>query len=456
MIRFVLLRDVKSALVGLFVVFGGIGLSALTLIAHERGEVELAGLAALLSLLFVLLILIFVVPPLARNANAEVAQMNLPVDLTAGGFLFVGLIVVLAFAAWNTANNLLFLLLALLVSAFVIGAVLGAMSVRGLDVRLRLPEFIFAGEETPISVSVANRKRVFPTYSVLVELRVSDGRESALETILTEILPSRWAKRFGKPSVIKHTIDHVLTIDRRSESNHRAVYVFPRRGRFVIRDFELSTSFPFGILRHRRRLRAKEAEVAIYPEIKVSPNAVSGFGGADAPAASERELNGELRSIREYDSSDDVRSIEWKATAKTGRLMVRETAESTAMSVTVHVDERVASPYVMNDPKVLRRRLDMEREGVLLPQQIAFEKLISKVAERIVELSESGRPSRLVTSIQQTGFGHGRRHLHECLLILSGISPIFVDGGEHRIPAEIETSEEEGIVRFSLSGIATE
>jgi len=82
--------------------------------------------------------------------------------------------------------------------------------------------------------------------------------------------------------------------------------------------------------------------------------------------------------------------------------------------------------------------------------------LISKVAERIVELSESGRPSRLVTSIQQTGFGHGRRHLHECLLILSGISPIFVDGGEHRIPAEIETSEEEGIVRFSLSGIATE
>ena len=65
------LRDLRNAGLGILVVFGGLGLSGLTLYAHQSGNPRLAGIAAGASLVFVLLILVFIVPPLARNAGRE-------------------------------------------------------------------------------------------------------------------------------------------------------------------------------------------------------------------------------------------------------------------------------------------------------------------------------------------------------------------------------------------------
>lgn len=426
LIRFLVLRDVRSALVGSFVVFGGIGLSVMTLIAHQKGAVELAGLAALLSLVFVFLILVFVVPPLARNATAEIAQMDLPMDLTAGGIVYAGLVLVVAFAAWNTGNNILFLLLSLLLAAVIVGAVAGGLSIRGLDVKLRLPEFIFAGEETSINVSVINRKRIFPTYSVLVELRGREKREGVLSEFLRELLPSKLASRFGRSPVVKHTVDYVVTIPRRSESTHRAKYIFPRRGEFLIKDFELSTSFPFGILRHRRRLSARESEIIIYPRLDQgsvgeSPTRVGGDSGL-----SDRESSDDFHLIREYNISDDVRSIEWKATARTGKLMIREAATSTDPPIVIHVDPRVECDMDPEDPRSIRRRFEIEREHGLSPEEELFERVVSRAAALAIDYSEKGRPVRIIAGDGDTGLGIGNGHLHSCLTLLAKLSPELV------------------------------
>src|SRR5687768_3383797 len=101
------LRDLRNAALGAVVVLGGLGLSGLTLYAHQSGNIRLAGIAAGVSLVFVLLILIFVVPPLARNASREASQMNLPFEFTTGGAIMLGLILIVGFSAWNTGNNLL-------------------------------------------------------------------------------------------------------------------------------------------------------------------------------------------------------------------------------------------------------------------------------------------------------------------------------------------------------------
>ena len=415
-------------MVGLFVVFGGIGLSVMTLIAHRKGEVELAGLAALLSLVFVLLILVFVVPPLARNATAEVAQMDLPLDLTAGGLIYTGLVLIVAFAAWNTGNNILFLILSLLIAVVIVGAVAGSLSIRGLDVKLRLPEFIFAGEETSINVSVINRKRVFPTYSILVELRGREKREGILSGFLREFLPSKLASRLGRSPIVKHTVDYVVTIPRRSDSNHRVKYIFPRRGEFHIKDFELSTSFPFGILRHRRRLNARESEIIIYP--RLDKTSVGGpltrVGGESGLPV--RELSDDFHSIREYSNSDDVRSIEWKATARTGKLMVREAGTSADPPVVIAVDPRVECEMDPEDPKGLRRRFEIEREHGLLPEEELFERVVSHAAALAIDYSERGRPVRIIAGDGDTGFGLGNGHLHSCLTLLAKLSPELVTG----------------------------
>ena len=49
------LRDVRNAVLGFIVLFGGLGLAGLTYYAHLTSQPRLAGLAAGASLLFVLL-----------------------------------------------------------------------------------------------------------------------------------------------------------------------------------------------------------------------------------------------------------------------------------------------------------------------------------------------------------------------------------------------------------------
>ena len=451
LLRFLNFRDLRSALVGSFVVFGGIGLSVLTIVAHRSGELRLAGLAAILSLVFVLLIIIFVVPPLAKNATAEVAQMDLPIDVTVGGLIFFALFLIVGFAAWNTGNNLLFLVLSFLLSAFIVSTALGAMSIRGIDVRLRLPEFIFSGDEIPIQLVLVNRKRFFPTYSVLVELRGTERGNDEFVKRLSEIMPVRIAERLGRAPIIKHTIEHVVTVPRRSQTDHEVLYNFERRGRFSIKDFELSTNFPFGLFRHRRRLGAKESDFLIYPSLQsISPGNPDNWEGGNHVGS--RDDRGEFYSTREYQVTDDVRTIEWKASARTGKLMVKETADDDREKFAIVVDGRVIAKSDMYEPRMLRKRLEMERDGEKLPEEQEFEALLSRAASTVVELIEMGSQVRLIAGPDDSGYGEGKSHMHECMKILALMRPRYVESSDEAANGSWADSNEAKLIIFSAVG----
>ena len=314
------LRDFRNALLGLGVVFGGLGLAIFTLWAHNSGDARLAGIAAGASLIFVLLILIFIVPPLARNASAEASQMNLPFELTLGGAVILGLIVIVGFSAWNTGNNLLFLVLSFLSASLVVGFFIGGAGLKKLDIKMRFPETIFAEEPTPILVSLHNRKWIFPTFSVITEVRGRDREKSPFADEIKGILPAKWAEKLTRPPIIKHTLDYFVFVPRRGEIENKAEHIFKKRGRFLIKDFELSTRFPFGFFRHRRRLSAQEAEIVIFPKLVSIEEELE-----DLPlevgklVANKRGMGQDLLALRDYQPMDDLRRVDWKATARTNR-----------------------------------------------------------------------------------------------------------------------------------------
>src|SRR5260370_29818224 len=103
-------------ILGTLLVLFGLATAILTLMARRIGPPELASAGAIASLLFVLLIMVLVVPPLARSAFAEVAGRGLPIEVTTGGVIFVVILVIVAFAAWNTGNNLLFMVFSIMLS----------------------------------------------------------------------------------------------------------------------------------------------------------------------------------------------------------------------------------------------------------------------------------------------------------------------------------------------------
>ena len=157
------------AILGTLLVLAGLATALLTLLARRIGEPQLASAGAVPSLAFVVLIVFLVVPPLARAAFAEISDSGFPVEVTTGGVIFVVILVIVAFAAWNTGNNLLFMVFSIMLSTLFASWVAARAVLRDLTVSARFPDHIFAGEPTEVIVTVRNTKRLLPSFSVLVE-----------------------------------------------------------------------------------------------------------------------------------------------------------------------------------------------------------------------------------------------------------------------------------------------
>lgn len=420
-------RDIRNGLLALSVVFGGLGLALLTLFAHQTGNPQLAGFAATASLAFVLLIIIFVIPPLARSASAEASQLDLPFEFTGGGAVFSGLLVIVAFSAWNTGNNLLFLVLSFLASAMVTGFLFGHVCLKRLDVKMRFPDSIFAGEPTPILVSLHNRKRIFPTLSVTAEVRGKERERSALLGEIKKLLPSGIAERIASPPLKKHTLDHFVSIPKRGSTESRVEHVFARRGRFIIKDFELSTKFPFSFFRHRRRLSAQKAEIYIYPKLEsLETEAVDIPLESGILSTAKRGSGQDLLALREYRPLDDLRHVDWKATARSASLTVRDFAAEDDRRVTVIIDPRMKVDK--DDARSLRVRLEQEKgKGEMTESMKRFENAATKAASLLSHFAEVQAEIRLVIDDPTVEFGIGKPALDSFLKELSVLEPVYVE-----------------------------
>ncbi len=419
-------RDIRNGLLGLIVVIGGLGLAILTLYAHRTGNISLAGFAAGASLVFVVLILIFVVPPLARSASAEASQLNLPFEFTVGGAVILGLIVIVGFAAWNTGNNLLFLVLSLLASSLVVGFLIGNFCLKKLDVKMRFPETIFAAEPTPILVSLHNRKRIFPTFSVVAQVRGKEREKSVLFDEIKNILPEKWADRMTKPPVIKYTLDYFVHVPRNDSIENLAEHIFERRGRFIIKDFELSTKFPFGFFRHRRRLSAQAAEIVIFPKLaEIDEETIDLPQNVGKFVTQKKGLGQDLLALRDYQPMDDLRRVDWKATARTGRLIVREFSAEDDKRVTVIFDSRLQ--FNKNEKTLtLREKIEAEQKGKSVsPVSARFESGVSRAASLLAHFTETQSDIRLIIDGEIGEFGIGKEHLNENLKRLALVEPNY-------------------------------
>jgi len=446
------LRDLRNAVLAFAVVVGGLGLALFTAWAHRSGETRLAGAAAVASLVFVLLILIFVVPPLARNASAEASQMNLPFDFTSGGAVFLGLMFIVGFSAWNTGNNLLFLVLSFLASAFVVGFAVGNFCLKKLDVKMRFPETIFAGQTMPILVSLHNRKRIFPSYSIVAEVRGKEREKSLLAAELKKILPEKLADRLARPPIIKLTLDYFVHIPRRATVENKAEHIFPYRGRFIIKDFELSTKFPFGFFRHRRRLPAQAAEIIVFPPLSSIEDETENLPLEIGKLVTQkRGLGQDLLALRDYQPMDDLRRVDWKATARANRLIIREFSAEDDRKITIFLDTRV--PDEIDEDKkflTLREQIEAEKKGNSAPVSERFEKGVSLAASLLAHFTEEQAEIRLVIDGVKTDFGIGKEQLHKSLKRLSLIEPRFEKNWEFSTETldEIFTEKENSYTFF--------
>jgi uncharacterized protein (DUF58 family) len=383
---------------GTLLVLAGLSSALVTVLARRTNENTLAGAAAILSLLIALLLTIFIVPPLARSARVEVANLDFPLEPTSGGGVFLVIIVVVGFAAWNTGNNLLFLVFSLLCSALFVGWMAARTSLRDLTVSARFPDHIFAAEAAPVIVTLRNNKRVLPSFSILVEAR-GPGNESDENTK-------------GRRRHLKRLLAYFSYVPHHAAAEQRVEQLFPTRGHVLIDGFELSTRFPFGFFRRRRRLRARNVDIIVYPKPEVISDELHLLPMyAGRMPAMRRGAGHDLFSMRDYQPQDDLRHIDWKATARSRRLTVREFTSEDERRITI----------------VLDTRLPRNAAGDLSER---FERGVVQAASLIKHFIEERAEVRLVLGDDVGPFGSGTDQLYRCLRRLALVTPADRDGVE--------------------------
>ncbi|NMS24539.1 DUF58 domain-containing protein, partial [Vibrio parahaemolyticus] len=112
----------------------------------------------------------------------------------------------------------------------------------------------------------------------------------------------------------------------------------------MIRNFELSTRFPFSFFCHRRRLNARETELFVFPAIETLGSEIDDALPQTGRLSSMRKGSGQdLLSLRDYRPNDDQRQIDWKATARSRTLIVKEFAAEDELKATILLDPRIPS-----------------------------------------------------------------------------------------------------------------
>ena len=271
--------------------------------AAELGQLGLASTSALAALAIAGWVGLTLVPILARRTPLRWLGYKMEYRITLEGWIYMGGILLVALAALNTGNNLLFLILSSLIATVLMSGILSSITLSGVEMKLELPEHIFAGQVIRTTVELENEKLTLPSFSLRVE--AAKAKSSA-------------------PAAMLDTPVYFPYLPKQDRVQQIVPMTFPRRGVYCQEAFRIVTRFPFGFLQKARRLNLKK-EALVYPSVEPTPEFMEILPALQGALESLTKGRGhDLYALRDYIPTDSARHVHWKASARFGSLMVRE------------------------------------------------------------------------------------------------------------------------------------
>ncbi|MGK0361609.1 MAG: hypothetical protein ACI9U2_003927 [Bradymonadia bacterium] len=230
---------------------------------------------------------------------------------TREGRYLVAITLGVGFAAVNTGNNLLYLVLGMLLSMIVVSGILSEQTLRRLKVERELPRTVHAGRPFLTAITLTNRKARLPSFSIQVE----------------DLLAAGGAK---KCYFLK------VPAGARQQTSYRAVVEHRGLHRYV--GLRLGTRFPFAFFIKSRQI-AVEDTLVVYPRIHpVDALPLAAHALIGALTRPRKGMGREFHGLRAYRLGDDARDVHWKRSAREGRLVLREYASQGARRVVLQVN----------------------------------------------------------------------------------------------------------------------
>jgi uncharacterized protein (DUF58 family) len=360
------------ALIGLALAFAA---AIFSTVSRESGNVFATLILASAALILATLVGLTTVPHLARRVVVAPLRDALDYEVTRVGIIYAIATLLIGIAALNTGNNLLYIIVATMLAAMVVSGVVSAVVLRDLELDVRLPDHVFAGKPVLGRILLHNPRRWLPSFSIHVvpSKKRKPGKKWSWEPAVFGFppkrppeqqwvrLPDRRVRRIvndGSMPGLFEGYAYFPYVPANAELSADLELRFQRRGRYVEEGFGLATRFPFAFLTKTRRVPLPRT-VLVYPGVEPTDEFLDILPMITGEFETFVRGRGyDLYRIREYMPEDSARHVDWKATAKSGSLKVRE--------------------FSREDERKLRLVFDNPAPGVLSSD--AYERAVSLVA----------------------------------------------------------------------------
>ena len=314
----------------------------LSTVMRDAGNVWATAIFAGSSLLLAVWVGIATVPYLAgRVVSGGRWQDAFDFEVTRAGMIYLLTTLLIGVAALNTGNNLLYLIVSAMLAAILISGVCSSLVLSDLELQVTLPRHVFAGEKVRGCVVVSKRRKGLPSLSVTVappkpgkqrerwhavrgEFAFPLNRPAGKEWLrLKDLKIRRLPDAPRLPRVFDGSL-YFAMVPAAASVRGELDLSFARRGLYRQDAFTLATGFPFGLLIKRRRIELSR-DVIVYPALDRTwdrSGILPQFAGEQESA--RVGVGQDLVRIRAYEPGDSARHVDWKATANSGALKVRE------------------------------------------------------------------------------------------------------------------------------------
>ena len=313
-----------------------------------------------------------------KNASGGVKRrlFRFPRSLrvTREGKWFIAVLFSIGLAAINTGSNLLYLMLATLLSLIIISGLMSESTLKGIRAVRSAPKKIFRGTPATFAFEIDNTKRFFSSISFdLSESPVAD---------------------LDAPPV------YVLKLSASGSVLRTAAYTFKKRGIYTLKGLKFTTLYPFGLFL-KGKTETVIGEVTVYPRVKpVHAVPSKAVASREGEPVSKKGAGPDLHNLRDYTPHDDSRFIHWKSAAVTGGLKVKEFERESERKVHVQF-KNLSSPG---------------REDL-------FEDMVDEVAGVVGYLIKEGYSVLFETLEETSAPGSGREHFFRILAQLALVKP---------------------------------
>jgi uncharacterized protein (DUF58 family) len=257
----------------------------------------------------------------------------MPFDLT---FFLIILLVLAAFLQ----EDVIFTLIYLFLGVYILGGMWSRKILAGITYKRFLPVRAFFGDDIPVRVEVGN-----PGWLPAVWLRIQESVPVDLS--------------------IQKNLKQVVSLGPRGKTRFEYLLRARKRGYYRIGPLFVSSGDLIGFLREQQREGTTD-HLIIYPRIvhltnmKLPSRSPMGTMRHTQPIFEDPTR---VLSKRDYVAGDSLRRVDWKATAATGRMQVKQFEPSIALETVVFLN-------LNNEEYDVRSRIDSTEQAIVVAASI--------------------------------------------------------------------------------------